>query len=92
MNELPLHADKIHSERMSAVFIESDQEEELFDPFTNLQKTTTNLYNEQYYEDDHFKLLEPKTNKVILKKRLRDIFSIGTSIKDCYYTSPKHSS
>jgi len=44
-NEVQVYTDKMTIEPMSAVFIESDQEEELFDPFTNLHKNTTNLYN-----------------------------------------------
>ena len=84
-NEVQVYTDKMTIEPMSAVFIESDQEEELFDPFTNLHKNTTNLYNQQCYEDDHFKLLDPKIAKGVVKKRLRDVFKIGTSIKQCFY-------
>jgi hypothetical protein len=69
-------------EPIKAVFIEGEQEEELFDPFTNLHKNSPNLYNSQCYEDDHFKLLDPKTGKGVVKKRLRDIFKIGTSLKE----------
>lgn len=65
--------------------VENDLEEERLDPFMHLRKNSTNLYNDECYEDDHFKLSDSKLGKGIVKKRLKDIFLPDSPINEAKY-------
>jgi hypothetical protein len=78
---------------LNIIVIDEVREEEDRDPFGKLRKYSTNLFNQELYEDDQFKLPDEHLAKGIVKRRLRDIFLPNTPISELNYThkevSPK---
>jgi hypothetical protein len=55
--------------------VDSSEDSELLrDPFIKLRKYSANLFNQEPFEDDQFKLPEEKLPKGVVRKRMRDIY------------------
>ena len=55
------------------------------DPLANIRKGSVNLYNDELYEDDSFKMVEKQQGKNVIRKRLRDIFEINSGLRESKY-------
>ena len=66
---------------INIIVVDSSEECELRDPFAKLRKYSANLFNQELFEDDQFKLPEEKLPRGVVRRRLRDIYR-----KDCPIT------
>lgn len=65
------------------------EEFDIHDPFDKLRKYSTNLFNQELFEDDQFKLEEGQLPKGLVKKRLRDIYPVNHAIVDSTVDFPE---
>ena len=65
------------------------EEFDIRDPFDKLRKYSTNLNNQELYEDDQFKMEEDHLPKGLSKKRLKDIYPPNHAIAESTVDFPE---
>jgi hypothetical protein len=59
---------------LNIIVVDESEEGELLSPFVKLRKYSANLFNQEPFEDDQFKLPDEKLPKGVVRRRLKEIY------------------
>lgn len=67
---------------INIIVVDSSEDSEHPDPFAKLRKHSDNIFNQELFDDDQFKLPEDKLPRGVIKRRLRDIYRPESSLEE----------